>query len=70
MEEQTSHYVQLEDGTYAEMVEGHEIVKPGQQMLVNSGVMQPVVTRSSDLHRGAPLLIFYCLHSDQFPVGP
>lgn len=34
VEEQTSHYVQLEDGTYAEMVEGHEIVKPGQQMLV------------------------------------
>ena len=33
-EEQTSHYVQLEDGTYAEMVEGHQIIKPGHQMLV------------------------------------
>ena len=34
IEESTSHYVQLEDGTYAEMVEGHEIVAPGEQMLV------------------------------------
>jgi hypothetical protein len=34
VEEQTSHYVQLEDGTYAQMVDGHDIVKPGQQMLV------------------------------------
>jgi uncharacterized protein YrrD len=34
VEELTSHYVQLQDGTYAQMVEGHHIVKPGQQMLV------------------------------------
>ena len=26
--------VQMEDGSYAQMVEGHEMVQPGQQMLV------------------------------------
>ena len=31
----TSHFVQLEDGSYAEMVEGHEMVGPGEQMLVS-----------------------------------
>ena len=28
-EEKTSHFVQLDDGTFAEMVEGHEMVAPG-----------------------------------------
>ena len=36
-EEKTSHFVQLDDGTYAEMVEGHEMVAPGHQMLVEVG---------------------------------
>ena len=29
-EEKTSHFVQLDDGTFAEMVEGHEMVAPGK----------------------------------------
>jgi len=41
--EKTSHYVQLEDGTYAEMVEGHEIVGPGEQMLVEDESGQRLV---------------------------
>ena len=32
-EEKTSHFVQLDDGTYAEMVEGHEMVAPGHQVI-------------------------------------
>ena len=32
-EEKTSHFVQLDDGTFAEMVEGHEMVAPGKEML-------------------------------------
>jgi len=43
VEERTSHYVQLEDGTYAEMVEGHEIVAPGEQMLVEDEDGQKLV---------------------------
>ena len=43
MEEKTSHYVQLDDGTYAEMVEGHELVGPGHQMLVEDQDGQKLV---------------------------
>ena len=32
-EEKTSHFVQLDDGTFAEMVEGHEMVAPGETEL-------------------------------------
>ena len=32
-EEKTSHFVQLDDGTFAEMVEGHEMVAPGKTIL-------------------------------------
>lgn len=39
VEEKTSHYVQLDDGTYAEMVEGHELVGPGHQMLVEVRIL-------------------------------
>jgi len=41
--EKTSHYVQLEDGSFAEMVEGHEMVGPGQQMLVQDEDGQKLV---------------------------
>ena len=43
VEEKTSHYVQLDDGTYAEMVEGHEMVAPGHQMLVEDQDGQKLV---------------------------
>lgn len=43
LETTTTHYVQLEDGTYAEMVEGHEMVQPGQQMLVQDQHGQQLV---------------------------
>jgi len=43
VEEKTSHYVQLDDGTYAEMVEGHELVGPGHQMLVEDQDGQKMV---------------------------
>ena len=43
MEEKTSHFVQLDDGTYAEMVEGHEMVAPGHQMLVEDQDGQKLV---------------------------
>ena len=43
IEEKTSHYVQLDDGTYAEMVEGHELVGPGHQMLVEDQDGQKLV---------------------------
>ena len=33
-EEKTSHFVQLDDGTFAEMVEGHEMVAPGNFFLL------------------------------------
>jgi len=39
----TSHFVQLEDGSYAEMVEGHEMVGPGEQMLVEDEDGQQMV---------------------------
>jgi len=42
-EEKTSHFVQLDDGTYAEMVEGHEMVAPGHQMLVEDQDGQKLV---------------------------
>merc|ERR1712142_239891 len=42
-EEKTSHFVQLDDGTYAEMVEGHEMVAPGHQMLDQDGQKLVVV---------------------------
>ena len=43
VEEKTSHYVQLDDGSYAEMVEGHELVGPGHQMLVEDQDGQKLV---------------------------
>jgi len=43
LETTTTHYVQLEDGTYAEMVEGHEMVQPGHQMLVQDQNGQQLV---------------------------
>ena len=43
VEEKTSHFVQLDDGTYAEMVEGHEMVAPGHQMLVEDQDGQKLV---------------------------
>ena len=43
VEEKTSHFVQLDDGTYAEMVEGHELVGPGHQMLVEDQDGQKLV---------------------------
>ena len=43
MEEKTSHFVQLDDGTYAEMVEGHDLVAPGHQMLVEDQDGQKLV---------------------------
>merc|ERR1712080_439740 len=42
-EEKTSHFVQLDDGTFAEMVEGHEMVAPGHQMLVEDQDGQKMV---------------------------
>merc|ERR1719319_1865653 len=42
-EEKTSHFVQLDDGTFAEMVEGHEMVAPGHQMLVEDQEGQKMV---------------------------
>merc|ERR1712113_609604 len=39
----TSHFVQLDDGTFAEMVEGHEMVAPGHQMLVEDQDGQKMV---------------------------
>ena len=35
-EEKTSHFVQLDDGTFAEMVEGHEMVAPGRNYFPES----------------------------------
>ena len=35
--------MQLDDGTYAEMVEGHELVGPGHQMLVEDQDGQKLV---------------------------
>ena len=35
-EEKTSHFVQLDDGTFAEMVEGHEMVAPGRNCFPES----------------------------------
>ena len=35
--------MQLDDGTYAEMVEGHEMVAPGHQMLVEDQDGQKLV---------------------------
>ena len=43
VEEKTSHFVQLDDGTYAEMVEGHDLVAPGHQMLVEDQDGQKLV---------------------------
>merc|ERR550519_3346666 len=42
-EEKTSHFVQLDDGAFAEMVEGHEMVAPGHQMLVEDQDGQKMV---------------------------
>jgi len=43
VETTTTHYVQMEDGSYAQMVEGHEMVQPGQQMLVQDQYGQQLV---------------------------
>ncbi|XP_023321493.1 GDNF-inducible zinc finger protein 1 [Eurytemora carolleeae] len=57
IEESTSHYVQLEDGTYAEMVEGHEIVAPGEQMLVEDEDGQKLVVVNPKRGRGQQTVV-------------
>ena len=49
-EEKTSHFVQLDDGTFAEMVEGHEMVAPGRKTSSRVGIRGlQIATRSPNV---------------------